>query len=94
MDYCLTMDGLVRFRDKIYVSDNNELKKVIVRDLDAKYFSSHPGYHKTLTTVKRFYYWQNMKRGVALFVAICFNCQRVKVECKHLRGLQHLIAIR
>jgi len=31
MDYCLTMDGLVRFRDMIYVLDNSELKKVIFR---------------------------------------------------------------
>lgn len=30
VEYNLTMDGLVRFRDKIYVSNNSELKKLIL----------------------------------------------------------------
>ena len=29
-------DGLVRFRDRIYVPDNNELKKHILREFHAK----------------------------------------------------------
>ena len=36
MDYCLTTDGLVKFRDMIYVSNNSELKKVILREFHAK----------------------------------------------------------
>lgn len=36
VDYCLTIDGLVRFRDNIYVPDNSELMKVILRELHAK----------------------------------------------------------
>ena len=31
MDYCLTSDGLVKFRDSICVPNNSELKKVILR---------------------------------------------------------------
>lgn len=36
MDYSLTSDGLVRFRDMIYVPDNSELKKIILRECHAK----------------------------------------------------------
>ena len=36
VDYCLMIDGLVRFRDMIYVPDNSELKKVILREFHAK----------------------------------------------------------
>ena len=50
------VDGLVRFRDRIYVLDNNELKKVILREFHAKPYSGHPGYQKTLTAMKKFYY--------------------------------------
>jgi len=32
VDYYLTIDGLIRFRDIIYVPDNIELKKVILRE--------------------------------------------------------------
>jgi len=39
MDYHLTVNGLVRFRDRIYVLDNNELKKLILREFHAKLYS-------------------------------------------------------
>jgi len=62
------------------VSDSSDLKKVILREFHAKPYSSHPGYQKTLMAVKRYYYWQNMKRDVTEFVARCLDYQRVKVE--------------
>jgi len=56
VDYHLMTDGLVKFRERIYVSYNSELKKVILREFHVKPYSSHPGYHKTLTALKKFYY--------------------------------------
>ena len=56
MDYFLTTYGLVRFRDNIYLPDNSELKKVILREFNLKAYSGHSGYEKTLKTVKIFYY--------------------------------------
>lgn len=93
MDYSLTIDGLVRFRDRIYVPDSNELKKVILREFHAKPYSGHPSYQKTLTMVKIYYYWPNLKRGVAEFVSRCFYCQQVKAKCKHPGEPLQLIAI-
>jgi len=52
VDYCLTTDGLVRFRNKIYVLENSDIKKVILREFHVKTYSSHPSYHTTLTAVK------------------------------------------
>lgn len=75
VDYHLTMDGLVRFRDKIYVSDNSELKKLSLMEFYAKPYSSHLGYHKTFTTMKKFYYWMNLNKEVAKFVVRCLDCQ-------------------
>ena len=62
MDYHLTTDSLVRFRDKIYVMDNNELNKLILREFHVKPYLGHPGYRKTLKTINEFYYWPNMKK--------------------------------
>ena len=87
MDYSLIAYGLIRFRDMIYVSDNNELKKLIFREFHAKPYLGHLGYHKTLTTVTKFYYWPKLKREVAEFVARCLDFQQVKAECKHPGGL-------
>eukprot|EP00253_Pinus_taeda_P025539 PITA_25539 len=73
-DYRVTIDGLVRFRDKIYVSNYSELKKLILREFHTKPYSGHPGYEKTLTVVKKFYYWLNLKKEVEEFVARCLDC--------------------
>jgi len=59
--------SLVRFRDKIYVLDNSEIKNLILREFHVKSYSGHPRYQKTLTTMKKFYYWPNMKKEVAEF---------------------------
>lgn len=74
MDYCLTMDVLVKFKDKIYVPDNRKLKKVILRDFHVKSYSGLPSYQKTLNAVKKFNFWPNLKRDVVYFVARCFDC--------------------
>ena len=71
VDYCLAIEKLVRFRDRIYVPDNSELKKVILRDFHVKPYLGHPGYQKILTAVKRFYYWPNIRRYVSEFMAKC-----------------------
>lgn len=41
MDYWLTTDGLVRFRDRIYVRESNEIKKVILREFHGEIYSGH-----------------------------------------------------
>ena len=73
--------------------NNCELNKVILREFHVKPYSGHPGYQKTLIEMKIFYYWLNLKRDVVEFVVMCFDCQHVKVECKHPSGLLQLIAI-
>lgn len=73
-DYHRTTDGLVRFRDMIYVPNCSELKNLILREFHAKPYSGHLGYQKTLTMVNKFYYWPNMRKGVVEFVARCLDC--------------------
>ena len=74
VDYHLTTDGLLKFRYKIYVLDNSELKKIILQEIHVKLYSGHSRYHKTLTTVKKFYHWMNLKKEVAKYVARCLDC--------------------
>lgn len=40
--YCLMVDGLFRFRDRIYVPHNSEFKKAILREFHVKLYSAHP----------------------------------------------------
>lgn len=93
VDCHLTVDDLVRFRDVIYVSDNSELKNLILWEFHIKSYSGHQGYQNTLTTVKKFCYWPNLKKEVVEFIARCLDCQQVKEEYKHPGGLLQLIPI-
>lgn len=68
------VDGLVRFRDKIYVPYFSDIKKLIWRDFQVNPYSGHLGYQKALKVVKKFYYWPNLKKEVAELMARCFDC--------------------
>ena len=75
MDYHLTTYGLVRFRDKIYVSVKRKLKKLILREFHVKPYSGHLGYQKTFTSMKKFYYQLNIRKEVVDFAARYLDCQ-------------------
>ena len=77
MLYHLMIDGLVIFRDRIYISDDSELKNLILREFHAKPYSSHPGYQKTLMVVKKLYYLLNLRKEVEEFVARWLQCEEV-----------------
>ena len=93
MDYHLLANGLVGFRDKIHVSDESELKKLILRYFHVNPYSVHPRYQKILTIVKTLYYWPNLRKEVEEFTARCLDSQKVKEECKHPIGLLQPIMI-
>ncbi|MGV8048479.1 integrase zinc binding domain-containing protein, partial [Mycobacterium kansasii] len=47
----------------------------------------HPGSTKMYNDVKRQYWWSNMKRDIADFVAKCMVCQKIKAEHRKPAGL-------
>jgi hypothetical protein len=56
-------------------------------------YAGHLGYQKTITTVKSQYYWPDMKKELADFIAKCLECQKVKVEHRHPVGLLQTLPI-
>jgi hypothetical protein len=46
-------------------------------------YVGHPGYQKTIATVKSQYYWSGMKKEVVDFIVKCLECQKVKAEHRH-----------
>jgi len=75
------------------VSNNSDLKKLILREFHFKSYLGHLGYPKTLTTIKNLYYWSKLKKEAVEFVARCFDCQHEKIECKHPDGILQSIMI-
>lgn len=43
--------------------------------------------------IKKLFWWNNMKREIARYVAECNVCQRVKAEHQKPRGLLHPLSI-
>jgi hypothetical protein len=49
-------------------------------EVHKKPYSGHPGYQKTVTTLRKLFYWPNMKGETTKYLAKCQDCQQVKVE--------------
>ena len=75
------------------MSNDNDLKKLTLREFHVKPYSGHSRYQKTLKVVKKFYNWMNLKKEVVQFVVRDLDCQWVKAECKHSGGLLQSILI-
>ncbi|XP_074315083.1 uncharacterized protein LOC141651264 [Silene latifolia] len=84
--FVIHADGSLRFGGRWCVPDNEELKRKILTEAHATPYSVHPGGDKLYKDLKKTFWWPNMKREVAEFVARCLTCQRVKGEHKRPQG--------
>ena len=73
-------DGLLYYRDRVCVLNDDELKKSILKEAHSRSFSMHPGSKKMYQDLKTSYWWSGLKRDVSEFVTKCMVCQKVKAE--------------
>ena len=52
-----------------------------------KLYSGHPGYQKTITTLRKLFLWPSMKDEIEEYLARCQDCQQVKAEHQDPGGL-------
>ena len=86
-DYQLDAQGVLRFRNRICVPDDVELKKMILEEGHRSNLSIHPGAAKMYQDLKKMFWWPKMKQDVARFVYACLTCQKSKVEHQRPAGL-------
>ena len=67
-------------RDRVYVPDVGDIRKVVMKETYDAPYAGHSGYQKTVAIVRKQYYWLGMKNDVAEYIARCMECQKVKVE--------------
>ena len=82
-------DGLVYHHDnkrqvdaKVYVPENDDLRIEIIAEFHDTPTSGHFGTFKTSRRVQRIFYWPNMDKTVAHFVASCDSCKRYKARTR------------
>ena len=78
--YKFKENGILMHRDRVYVPDVGDIRKVVMKETHDVPYSRHSGYQKTIAAVKKHYYWPGMKNDVAEYIARCMECQNVKVE--------------
>lgn len=69
-------NGILRYNNKIYVPDNEDIKLAILRARHDALLAGHPGRERTLELVSRDYYWNGLSAFVKAYVASCEVCQR------------------
>jgi len=86
-------DGVLRFRGKIYVPRNADLRRRVVSLCHDTKVAGYPGRWKTLELVSRDYWWPQMSRYIGQYVSTCDLCLRTKLIRQALVGELHPLRI-
>ena len=86
-DFCIVNDGTLLYKQRLCVPNVEGLKEEILDEAHNSIYTMHPGSTKMYRDLKEHYWWNNMKKEIADFVARCLICQQVKVEHQKPAGL-------
>src|ERR1044072_148843 len=92
-DFKLDAQGVLRFRDRICIPDDVDLKRMILEESHRSNLSIHPRATKMYQDLKKLFSWSGMKREVTQFVYACLTCQKSKVEHQKPAGLRQSLEI-
>ena len=93
IEFTVNEDGVLYYKDRVCVPDDNDLRKAILEEAHSESFSIHPGSTKMYQDLKMSFWWSGMKRDISEFVTKCLVCQRVKAEHQVPSGLLQSIKI-
>jgi len=86
-DFALSDDGILRFRGRVCIPDDAEVKRLILEEGHKSCLSLYPDMTKMYQDLKETFWWQGMKKDVAQFVSTCLTCQKAKVEHQRPGGI-------
>ena len=79
-EFALGGDDVLRFRGRVSMPSDAEVRRLILEEGHKSRLSLHPGMTKMYQDLKKNFWWQGMKKEVAQFVSVCLTCQKAKVE--------------
>ena len=92
-EFSMKEDGSLYYKDRVCVTNDSELKKIILEEAHSGSFAMHPGGTKMYQDLKVSYWWSGMKRNVSEFGTKCMVCQKVKAKLQVPSGLLQPIRI-
>ena len=79
-EYNVDDQGIYRYKGRICIPDQEDVKDLVLKEAHFSPFLIHPGSTKMYQDIKKLYWWNNMKREIAAYVAKCLTCQQVKAD--------------
>jgi hypothetical protein len=83
----LSTNGSLLYNNRSYVPNSVDPKHLIMDEFHRRPYVGNTSYKKTITMVRKLYYWSIMKQYIVEYISKCLECQQVKVEHKHLAGV-------
>ncbi|KAK1417159.1 hypothetical protein QVD17_26282 [Tagetes erecta] len=80
-------NGILHYLNRIWVPNRNGLRALVMNEAHKSRYSIHPGADKMYQDLRGTYWWPGMKKDIALFVAKCLTCSKVKAEHQRPSGL-------
>src|SRR4051812_16821369 len=72
--------GMIFFENRLVVPENEDLRQLILKEAHGTPLSIHPDSTKMYQDLRQRFWWTQMKRDIAQFVAECDVCHRIKAE--------------
>jgi hypothetical protein len=79
-EFTMDSQGILWFGKRLCVPNKEELKQQILPEAHTTPYSIHPGGTKMYKDLQEKIWWHGMNRDIAIYVACCDSCQRVKAE--------------
>ena len=93
IEFTVNEIGVLYYKDRVCVPDDNDLRKAILEEAHSGSFAIHPNSTKMYQDLKMSFWWSGIKRDVSEFVTKCLVCQRVKAKHQVPSGLLQPIRI-
>ncbi|SPC63566.1 related to transposon-encoded proteins with TYA, reverse transcriptase, integrase domains in various combinations [Ustilago sp. UG-2017b] len=78
LGFAINSMNLLTYWDSVCVPDVDNLRLLIVQDRHNSPSVGHPGRRKTLSLVRRSFFWPGVSKFVHTFVDSCETCRRIK----------------
>ena len=62
IEFTVNENGVLHYKDRVCVPDDNDLRKVILEEAHSRSFTIHPGSTKMYQDLKMPFWWSGMKR--------------------------------
>ena len=85
----LLQGDLYYHNDKIVIPNIPEVKELVIQECHDSMFAGHMGRDKTITTVKRLFWWKGMAQDITQYVTHCHVCQTTKAAATAGQGELH-----